>query len=53
MPLAECRKVFFDFSVNVDKHILSRFNAMSDDEKEMYADIIELLQESIKYRERK
>ena len=53
MPLAECRKVFFDFSVNVDKHILSRFNAMSDGEKEMYADIIELLQESIKYRERK
>lgn len=52
MPLAECRKVFFDFSVRVDKHILSRFNMMSSEDKKLYADIIELLQECIKYRER-
>lgn len=52
MPLAECRKVFFDFSVRVDKHILSRFNMMSAEDKKLYADIIELLQECIKFRER-
>ena len=53
MPLSECRKVFFDFSVEVDKHILKRFNMMSDEEKKQYADIIEMLEECIRFRERK
>ncbi len=53
MPLSECRKVFFDFSVAVDKHLLKRFNMMSDEEKKQYSDIIELLEECIRFRERK
>lgn len=52
MPISECRKTFFDFSVRVDKHILSRFNELSEEEKKEYADIIELLQECINYREK-
>ena len=53
MPVSDCRKAFFAFSVRADKHILSRFNMLSDEEKEKYAYIIELLKECIKYRERK
>ena len=53
MPVSDCRKAFFAFSVRADKHILSRFNMLSDEEKEEYADIIELLKECINYREKK
>ncbi len=53
MPLSECRKVFFEFSVRVDKYLLSRFNSMSEEEKKEYADIIELLEECILFREKK
>lgn len=53
MPLSECRKVFFDFSVAADKHLLKRFNMLSDEEKKQYSDIIELLEECIRFRERK
>lgn len=51
-PLSECRKAFFTFSVRADKHILSRFSRLSPEEQEKYADIIELLKETIDYRER-
>lgn len=53
MPVSDCRKAFFAFSVRADKHILSRFNMLSDEEKKEYADIIELLKECINYREKK
>jgi hypothetical protein len=53
MPVSDCRKAFFAFSVRADKHILSRFNMLSDEEKKEYADIIELLKECIYYREKK
>ncbi len=53
MPVSDCRKTFFAFSVRADKHILSRFNLLSDEEKKEYADIIELLKECINFREKK
>ena len=53
MSVSDCRKAFFAFSVRADKHILSRFNMLSDEEKKEYADIIELLKECINYREKK
>lgn len=53
MPVSDCRKAFFAFSVRADRHILSRFNMLSDEEKKEYADIIELLTECINYREKK
>ena len=53
MPFTDCRKAFFAFSVRADKHILSRFNMLSDEEKKEYADIIELLEECIRYREKR
>ena len=52
MPASDCRKAFFAFSVRADKHILSRFNKLSDEEQKEYADIIELLKECINYREK-
>ena len=51
-PLSECRKAFFTFSVRADKHLLFRFSKLSPEEQEKYADIIELLKETIDYREK-
>lgn len=47
---AECRDAFFSFSIRADRHILRRFEAMSDEDKEQYSVIIELLKDCIEYR---
>ena len=49
---AECRDVFFSFSIRADRHILRRFEAMSEEDKEQYSAIMELLKDCIEYREK-
>ena len=49
---AECRDAFFSFSIRADRHILRRFEAMSDEDKKHYSSIIELLKDCIEYREK-